>query len=237
MTKRKAADAVSRAAQPAAKKRKVAKRPQGANTVKKHQEVGQYMFRLRKRRIANNQQGSGVTELPDSGKRLEAKPTLLGLPGELRNHIYSFALIESHEIAVREDDSSGPGILQTCRQIRKEARPIFHRNNRFGVRIDDLKLGPQLGHWIWSDALVDVCSMRIRGVASWANLKAWLKACHGNRTIARPGVAAKQDAMIVVGMAFSLVEALDGVSWDIVEPALEAFKKALDAKRGTWNFR
>ena len=63
---------------------------------------------------------------------------LLQLPPELRNKIYSFALVEDNAIMVSErSDITGdppvwvPGLLATNRQVRTEATPIFYGENTF----------------------------------------------------------------------------------------------------------
>ena len=63
---------------------------------------------------------------------------LLSLPPELRNAIYELALNES--IGVVVDNRFGqPALLNTCRQIRAEARPVWYTENRFLVRIHNSK--------------------------------------------------------------------------------------------------
>lgn len=161
---------------------------------------------------------------------------MLGLPAELRNHIYNFALTQAHEIKVCENrHNTEPGLLRTCRQIRKESSSIFRKDNEFNLAIFDFKLAPQPNHWIWSTTLDE---FSFYGADSWENAKAWLKAYHAGEgpNMAREVSDSSDDSVKVLIEAFNLVEALDGVSWDVVEPALEAFKKAVDAKKGSWNF-
>lgn len=70
------------------------------------------------------------------------------LPAELRNAIYEMAVLEEDAIDVNikpvssrsPNSDSGhwpswkpPALLQTCRQVRSEAAPIFYGNNTFAV--------------------------------------------------------------------------------------------------------
>lgn len=72
---------------------------------------------------------------------------LLSLPAELRNRIYEYALtVESldGEVSIRKRapaESSRPSalaLLQTCRQIYREARGVFYHENALHLRHCDL---------------------------------------------------------------------------------------------------
>ncbi|EMC98624.1 hypothetical protein BAUCODRAFT_50523, partial [Baudoinia panamericana UAMH 10762] len=64
---------------------------------------------------------------------------LLGLPAELRNLIYTYALVESktRHINVHETGHTEPPLLLACRQIREEAAPIFYSDNNFMLHIHE----------------------------------------------------------------------------------------------------
>lgn len=65
---------------------------------------------------------------------------LLSLPAELRNRIYEYALIEENEIAITAD-LHVPALLQTSRQIRREARSLYFEKNTFtAVRVPIARL-------------------------------------------------------------------------------------------------
>lgn len=84
----------------------------------------------------------------------KSTPTLLGLPGELRNEIYRLALIEDNFVYLN-DHSLQPGLLMTNRQIRKEAMPIF-QENKLGLVIYDLKPEPHSDHWCWVEEAAEM---------------------------------------------------------------------------------
>lgn len=61
---------------------------------------------------------------------------LLKLPAELRIWIYEYALIEKTIIAVIRSFKQ-PGLLSTCRQIRKEAAQTWYQSNKFVAVVKD----------------------------------------------------------------------------------------------------
>ncbi|KAK0314161.1 hypothetical protein LTR73_004774 [Friedmanniomyces endolithicus] len=94
---------------------------------------------------------------------------LLDLPPELRNHIYEYLLLGGEDEApVRvtdclsderglqpnilqkgsEDLWQPPAILQTCRQIRGEATPLYYTTNTFDVVVDSRNLERTICHWL-----------------------------------------------------------------------------------------
>lgn len=53
---------------------------------------------------------------------------LLGLPAELRNRLYRFALMEDGDVSINDQSiPEGLGLLITCRQIKQEALTICSR--------------------------------------------------------------------------------------------------------------
>lgn len=80
--------------------------------------------------------------------------TFLHLPAEIRLQIYELALPESHPYIIGRDyghstaDIKYPGLLQTNRQLRFEAGPIFFGANTFIVDIHSLKDLKRFCKWI-----------------------------------------------------------------------------------------
>jgi len=70
----------------------------------------------------------------------------LGLPGELRNHIYRLVLLESIDVYVDRSNYKQPPLLRTCRKMRKEALQIFYKENRFMVAVRDLHFAALSAH-------------------------------------------------------------------------------------------
>ncbi|KAF2829539.1 hypothetical protein CC86DRAFT_465133 [Ophiobolus disseminans] len=70
-------------------------------------------------------------EVPaDEGRRTNKSPSLLSLPGELRNQIYHFIVLNfgdrARALELVWDTDERPGFLfQTCRTLRREYRPLY----------------------------------------------------------------------------------------------------------------
>lgn len=56
------------------------------------------------------------------------------IPGELRNTIWHFALVEPDGIKI-EHDTKLPALLQTCRKIRRESYSIYFADNTFKISV------------------------------------------------------------------------------------------------------
>lgn len=61
---------------------------------------------------------------------------LLNLPGELRNQIFDFAVVEPSAIRVTSKGLDQPALLKTCRQIRREAGTIYYGSNEFDICLE-----------------------------------------------------------------------------------------------------
>ncbi|KAK3071495.1 hypothetical protein LTR53_008505 [Teratosphaeriaceae sp. CCFEE 6253] len=74
----------------------------------------------------------GQLQSPDAEENAEqsVSPTLLGLPPELRNAIYTYALSSSEPIIVSAQvGPARPALLQQCKQITAEAIQIYYTTN------------------------------------------------------------------------------------------------------------
>lgn len=60
---------------------------------------------------------------------------LLELPGELRNRIYRFALVNEGVIIVTAAGPSEPALLRCNKEIRQEAVTIYYRENKFKYQV------------------------------------------------------------------------------------------------------
>lgn len=65
------------------------------------------------------------------------KQTLLSLPPEMRNRIYRYVLLETEPIRTTPSRTPPPqpGLLSTCRQIRKESLDIYYQENKFKIHV------------------------------------------------------------------------------------------------------
>lgn len=171
--------------------------------------------------------------------------SLLGLPGELRNRIYTFALIEDDPSVLVQRNYSQPGLLRTSYQLRREASAIYYQLNTFYADTTDLDFGTQLH---FNQHFKGRGVMKVTGAGpvsqqSWPNLINYCRLFHeggrcgigygeGNEAgwcteIARH--CRRRMLMSFAGWrfaarAFQLVGSMKHVPWKDVETALEIFK-------------
>lgn len=177
------------------------------------------------------------------------RASLLGLPGELRNRIVHFAIVNGYEEYDEDSDEDWcpedifvskrgqyeqPGLLSCCRQLRDEAKPIFLAENSFYIAIFDGKLAPGPDHWVWSKNILE--SFRHlqcfqRGRISWRNIMEWLKLYHQGKVppMLRYNCNGFSTDLTACSEAFTMVRVMEGNSWDVIEKALAAFKRGIDA--------
>ena len=161
---------------------------------------------------------------------------LLALPAELRDAIYTYAVIEPGEIRLTQGTCAEPALLRTCRQIREEAGSIFYEKNTISVAMQDYKLEPQTAHWYWTQPLKNG-EIDFRGSPKWQNIKNWLR-------LHREGNVAGMDHLqehesgqkMVVGQAWAILREMWDVDWSVTEKVLDIFRKGVDAKTSTWSF-
>lgn len=72
--------------------------------------------------------------------------TLLTMPEDCRNQILNLCLLQQAWVVVDSSKFDTPGLLRTCKQLRKEGPTIFYRKNTFLLILDNL--APPQGHWI-----------------------------------------------------------------------------------------
>ncbi|KXT15704.1 hypothetical protein AC579_144 [Pseudocercospora musae] len=75
-----------------------------------------------------------AVQVPAVQAPVSPRPPILALPSELRNAIYRLALVDNDWITIDENFRE-PGILQSCRQIRQEARMMWCQRNNFVLPI------------------------------------------------------------------------------------------------------
>ena len=78
---------------------------------------------------------------------LTSKCHILDLSGELRNHIYRFALGAGEDCHVDRYGQGEPALLKTCRTVRHEAQQIYYGEVQFKLRITDYDGARLLPFW------------------------------------------------------------------------------------------
>jgi hypothetical protein len=172
------------------------------------------------------------------------KPTLLGIPGELRNEIWRHALVQKTPIVINRNDSSNqgrftPALLSVSRQIRKETASTFHEENEFDLIITDLSMNVPQEHWAYTQAHPVRFKLCVEGMKHWPNLMVRLKRFHANpmHTLC-PGPSHDDDEpwwKCVVDVLDIMAELL-GVDWKVVKNVLELHRRSLDLKGGSWSW-
>ncbi|KAK5124415.1 hypothetical protein LTR85_001632 [Meristemomyces frigidus] len=160
----------------------------------------------------------------------QPKPTLLSLPGELRNHIYRFALLSPSRIPIGSDTLAQPSLLHACHQVRKEAKPIYYKENKFCVTITNFHFGLDMAftrqcmpcrHLNVTAALVQI------GQGSWQNLLNGLKACHEGSCGGLRYSEGEDLFWAYAARAFEMVKDLKSCPWPQVEKALDKYRLAV----------
>ncbi|KAK5117142.1 hypothetical protein LTR85_008910 [Meristemomyces frigidus] len=170
-------------------------------------------------------------------------PTLLSLPGELRNRIYRHALVSDLLIRVtRTKDWEQPALLATSKQIRHEARKIYYLENRFrliAANMDSAAItafAQNVGPYLHDDLQIVV---EPTGRPDWNNLLRWLKDFFEGRSIPDSESPEAGSPMKVVTNAFDIVRELAkaGLAWEQVVPVLESYRNGVDGAGHTWRWQ
>jgi hypothetical protein len=160
---------------------------------------------------------------------------LLGLPGELRNRIYRYALVQHDRIIIDKNDGNGcmqPGILRVCRQLRQEITKIYYEENTFRLNIYDCRLEPQPKHWIWKTG--EQLWMSSSGEPMWSNLIEWMRRIHKRQLLCIPGKPIDPDNSdglpTLLWRTGEIATELHGLPWAQVEKVLEKVRDVFNAK-------
>jgi hypothetical protein len=154
------------------------------------------------------EQSGGAASLPKEA-------SLLGLPAELRNIIYIYAVVEpdldhtgrlgrpghEHIIEVDETNHRQPALLRTSRQLRDEASKVYYANHYWAVTMPKAKLTPQRDHWIFHEPAkygFDTIPWTYIDAGEWSdecwpNLISWLRLFHAGLVKAQLGNPAYPD--------------------------------------------
>ncbi|KAK5136979.1 hypothetical protein LTR08_001486 [Meristemomyces frigidus] len=166
---------------------------------------------------------------------------LLSLPGELRNSIYRYALVNANGVCITSSGPGEPALLRICTALRKESRAIYYSENNFRLHVHSYK-----GAWCAKfDAQYRPFQPAFPGKArfgflmggepNWENLLEWVKAAFLSLPV-RPDydVPETRDDHIV-GAAFRMADELRGrVSWKGVEAVLKAYHDGLKGMCSIW---
>ena len=175
-----------------------------------------------------------MTEATDTTSEFQL---VLELPPELRNAVYRFTICESSHINIGHTFTfAEPAILQTNKQIRREALEFFYYENTFRFHISDLDC-TLLRRWIRSSPLRRNASLwaAINHSNNWRNLKRWLRHAFLDSRLAigmpvqRSTTTPGMTRIYGVAQFFDVMlrEKYAGATWESVDERLEDLKSAM----------
>ncbi|KAF2173479.1 hypothetical protein M409DRAFT_15760 [Zasmidium cellare ATCC 36951] len=188
---------------------------------------------------ATQDEAQNSPETPPEETMTPPEPSLLGIPGELRNIIYRYALLQDTMIKVSPATPSQPSLLWTTRQIRTEALPIFLAENTFKVDAWDMELtipSNYTAHWLSKIAYKNFF-ITMRGKKDWGNLKGWLGRYARHEV---PGLAAGQPTSEaeILAQAFELVYCLlPHCGFEEMEGAIRAWIRSVELAGVEFDFQ
>ena len=179
---------------------------------------------------------------PSSPQLPSTRPSLLTLPPELRNMIYTMSLdgstpSETHIKVV--SDLKLPGLLHTCRQIRAETTKLYFGVNRFEVVITsfDSSLLRRFCH------LRDCCkarariSVEVKTSKNFGNLLEWCRWVHRDARARYVGAETKNrpsKSYAIARAALGIARNGRGKSWGKCRQSLLKLRYALSAMEDGW---
>jgi hypothetical protein len=173
-------------------------------------------------------------------QEIASESQLLRLSAEIRNAIYRCVLVETAEIRITSSNiPEDPSLLSVCRQVRRKAKTMYYRANKFAFQIFDYD-GIFMVKWLQSSAdhAACQCIVKYTGVQNWSNMCAWLKATYEWKIDAGyPVQKGDGEASLLVGV-FSMVMRMrkEEKSWGEVERYLDDIHQILTAGSGSWGW-
>lgn len=178
----------------------------------------------------------------------DGRSLLLKLPPELRNTIYRFALVSDANIDIHFPHFDESSLLMVCKQIRREASPIFYLENNFYLLVHNYDSTACLKWKEKIDVLVhrqeipsalNYIGGSTRSAPSWRNLQEWLRRIHDGTvlfSINPPTQTASQDVVdLMLGGMFSMVVRMQSLPWVDVAKELQEQRVILAKLDPCWN--
>lgn len=166
------------------------------------------------------------------------------LPAELRNRIYRETFNLDEPVTITSNVFPEPALLSVCKQLRKEASPIFYGEREFLIDASNFITDPTL---LFKQKRVIVAKifkieMSRQTITptgdsrNWPNVLIALSRAHkGHALGAVPhGIRPKEVSVKTLSAAFATAKALRGLPWHQVEPILEGYHGILVAHDRKW---
>ncbi|KAK5171288.1 uncharacterized protein LTR77_004432 [Saxophila tyrrhenica] len=176
------------------------------------------------------------TKLHHSATQVAAEPPksrLMGLPAELRNEIYRYALVRKNKYHIKHGkrQPKEPGLLLANKQIREEAASIYYQENTFYFVVVDNNARPYL-EWTRASELHHGSNylVHIRPSTNYNNLIDWTRRFHYNMTDGKvPGPFPDSRSGVIQREAFVVAKELKrlGLSWCHIKSQLERIQRML----------
>ncbi|KAK3617717.1 hypothetical protein LTR56_025094 [Elasticomyces elasticus] len=156
---------------------------------------------------------------------------LLNLPAELRNKIWGEALVSKKgPIAINKYTWAQPLLLRTCKQIRKEAGPMYYSLNRFDIVHTDLDFRAHIRFYNIAKKFEKFPKMSYFrgpvGEMSWENLMGGAKAVHEG-TVPLDRYAWFTGARAAAAGALRIAWSLRDVEWSTAQKVLDEYQRAV----------
>lgn len=189
-----------------------------------------------------DREGAAAGEEPQGQFTSAERCPFLELPGELRNHIYRDTFGQD-ELTIDSPTFPEPALLAVCKQVRKEASPIFYTERKFKTIVQNQDstlwiVGQRKGVLVFNE--FDV-GMHLETVVyrspNWKNLLVWLHRMHKAHLpcpFAMEGHIDNSPADAACYAMFVCVWKLRDLEWGRVEPILEEMHKVLVAIDPAW---
>ena len=190
------------------------------------------------RNLNSSSSSSSEAEAKPIALRLRANNSqcrLLSLSAELRNIIYDLVLNERY-VGIGRPWPEVPGLLRTCKQIRREASSMFYDENFFLLHTEDLKMQPHRGHWFWRHASGNMYGINNRGEIKWCRVLAWTRLYHTGvleSTRLQLDNCESHGVANIIKSAFGVAKTLRGAPWSSVKHVLGLYRKAVEEAQHT----
>ncbi|KAK3686675.1 hypothetical protein LTR37_019606 [Vermiconidia calcicola] len=163
---------------------------------------------------------------------------LLALPGELRNKIWRYTLVEPVKINVTTTGPGDPAVIRTCKSVRNEARAIYYRENDFRLHVRNYNGAAFLPFFYqyarWPKVTRSQVFFSMTGLPNWDNLVAWLKSSDTSVGTVPDLDNPKSSIEHIVGGAMRIVDAMKYLPWQYKEEALQGFYQGLKGTCSRW---
>ncbi|KAK4955217.1 hypothetical protein LTR10_007412 [Elasticomyces elasticus] len=164
----------------------------------------------------------------------------LNLPPELRNSIYEHTLVSHEPIRIGKTVKQPP-LLQVCKQIRREAGPLYFHQNNFRVVLTDLDFTSTMRLCQLAKLFLLVLptisySVTRSDQGNWENLLTGAKAVHVG-LIPRSGRVVNGTGHGAAAMgALRMAHKLRRTKWKEVKKSLEEYKEVVVRSGTGWTW-